>query len=253
MKTTKEIANYVGKTYKFGHDIKLAVYTLEMPVFVEPTDPPDNASKSKLKIWEKKIDEYVRRESYFDENVKTLYSLVWGQCTKVIRAQIEALLGHKKMFDKGNSIELLLSIKAIVYNYQSQKYLPVALHENMKCFYLIYQDRTMTCQGYLQKFQNSVDVLQHCGAAVSNMPGLINQILDEQSLDFDAATKLQIATTLRKAQERYLAIAFFIGADKHRYGKLLENMENDFTQGQDCYPRTVVATYHTLTTYKQEA
>ncbi len=47
-KTTKEIANYVGTNYKYGNDIKLAISTLKVPTFTEPTDPPDGASKSKI-------------------------------------------------------------------------------------------------------------------------------------------------------------------------------------------------------------
>jgi hypothetical protein len=130
--------------------------------------------------------------------------------------QLEAFDGHKKMFIEGNSIGLLLAIKALVYNYQSQKYKPLALHENMKRFYYIHQGATMTCQAYLQKFQNSVDVLEHCGAAAGNMPGLITMILDEESLNMDAATKKQVKAALKEAQERYLGIAFLTGADHGR-------------------------------------
>ena len=252
-KTTKEIANYVGTTYKYGNDVKLAVSTLRTPSFTEPSDPPEGASKSKLKIWETKISDYCKRESYLEENLKTLYSLVWGQCTDLIRARIEALDAHKQMFEDGDSIGLLIAIKALVYNYQSQKYKPLALHENMRRFYLIYQERNMTCQAYMEKFQNTVDVLDHCGAGAGNMPGLLQAILEESSINPDNATKEQVATALQESQERYLAVAFLLGADKARYGRLLENMENDYAQGVDRYPRTVIAAYNTISSYKQDA
>jgi hypothetical protein len=47
------------------------------------------------------------------------------------------------------------------------------------------------------------------------------------------------------AIEEYLAIAFLMGADRNRYGKLIEDLENAFTQGQDNYPRTVTGAYAT--------
>ena len=36
-KTTKEIAEYVGRTYKDGGDVRIAVENLERPVFAEPS------------------------------------------------------------------------------------------------------------------------------------------------------------------------------------------------------------------------
>ena len=53
-KTTKEIAEYVGTTYRYGGDTRLAVETLQMPALAEPTDPSDGATKTATKIWEKK-------------------------------------------------------------------------------------------------------------------------------------------------------------------------------------------------------
>ena len=38
--------------------------------------------------------------------------------------------------------------------------------------------------------------------------------------------------------------------DRHRYGKLLEELENDFTKGNDDYPVTLVNAYHLLSEYK---
>ena len=49
-KTTKEIAEFVGRTYKYGGDMRLAVETLKMPVFAMPADPPDEATKTENRI-----------------------------------------------------------------------------------------------------------------------------------------------------------------------------------------------------------
>jgi hypothetical protein len=56
-----------------------------------PSDPSDKATKTELRLWEKKVDDSAKREAYLEENIRTLYSLVWGQCTKVVRVKIEAL------------------------------------------------------------------------------------------------------------------------------------------------------------------
>lgn len=61
--------------------------------------------------------------------MKTLYSLVWGQCTKNMRQKVEALEDFETISNEGDGLALLRAIKAMVYNFQSQKYLPHALHE----------------------------------------------------------------------------------------------------------------------------
>jgi len=53
-KTTKEIAEYVGRTFThYGGDVRLAVENLEVPTFVEPTDPPVEATLTQREIWKK--------------------------------------------------------------------------------------------------------------------------------------------------------------------------------------------------------
>jgi hypothetical protein len=81
----KEIALYVGRTYTYGGDIKIAIESLAMPTLKVPTDPAVGATKTKELIWKKKVEEYVRRETYLKENVKSLFSLVWGQCMDIMR------------------------------------------------------------------------------------------------------------------------------------------------------------------------
>jgi hypothetical protein len=157
-RTVKEIAEYVGRTYKYGADARMAVEQLARPTLEVPRDPPDNATKTELRIWEKKVDEFVKRETYLDENLKTIYSLVWGQCTDIMRQKVESLETFEAMSSTYDGIGLLKAIKDVVFNFQSQKYLPHALHESTRRFYLCQQARHITTTVYLEQFQNVVDV-----------------------------------------------------------------------------------------------
>jgi hypothetical protein len=48
-----------------------------------------------------------------------------------------------------------------------------------------------------------------------------------------------------------LACAFLLGADRKIYGKLLENLENDYTQKNDRWPKTITDAYSLLINWKQ--
>ena len=71
-KTTKEIAEYVGRTFTYGGDARLAVETLKLPIMTMPVDPPENANRTETRIWEKTVDEHVKQSSKLRENMKTL-------------------------------------------------------------------------------------------------------------------------------------------------------------------------------------
>ena len=57
-----------------------------------------------------------------------------------------------------------------------------------------------------------------------------------------------------EAQERYLAVAFILGADKKRFNQLLTEMENDYLKYQtpSAYPQTVTQAYGWLLRYQKE-
>jgi hypothetical protein len=61
--------------------------------------------------------------------MQTLYSLVWGQCSDVMQARLEALDDYDAMSEKGDSLALLKAIRAQAYNFQSQKNKANALHD----------------------------------------------------------------------------------------------------------------------------
>jgi hypothetical protein len=64
-------------------------------------------------------------------------------------------------------------------------------------------------------------------------------LMDEQKLNVNSS-----------ASELYQATMFLHQSDRRRYGKLLEELENDFTKGNDDYPQTLVKAYHLLSEYK---
>jgi hypothetical protein len=64
--------------------VRLAIENLARPTLSLPTNPPTSATKTETINWEKEVDEYEKKKTRLDENLKTVYSLLWGQCTDVI-------------------------------------------------------------------------------------------------------------------------------------------------------------------------
>jgi hypothetical protein len=69
-------------------------------------------------------------------------------------------------------------------------------------------------------------VVEHCGAEVENHPAAIEELLLENGKTTATATPEELAVARVVSRERYLACAFMLGADRKRYGKLVEDTEN---------------------------
>jgi hypothetical protein len=215
-KTTKEIAGYRGRTFRYGDDIRKLIESMTAQVLSMPDDPPTVASRTVTQVWEKEVDEYVKQKMYLKQNLKTLYSLVLGQCTDVVLAKLEANNTYTKMSEEVGLMKLLKEIGALVYNFQSQKYAPQALHKGKQRFYLLSQDKHSTCQLYLERFQNYVDVMEHCGGSIGQELGLVQKVLTKNGLRAGKVMTDQIREAQNTAQEQYLAAAFILGSDQNQ-------------------------------------
>ena len=254
IKTTREIAEFVGRTYKHGGDIRLAVEKLSRPTLTPPEDHAEGAGKTEVRIWEKTVDEHVKRIIHLDENIRTLYSLVWGQCSDVVRQKVEANKEFEDIASSGDGIKLLIIFKGISFHFQSQKYICHSIHEALKRYYNCAQGRYATTQAYMEHFQNVYEVVTTSGGSVAGHKGVEDEIIASLAggVTRETITPEQLQKVRDDAIVRSTAMAFLLGCDRSRYGKLIEDLENDFLQGRNTYPTTVVAAYNLLTNWKQE-
>jgi hypothetical protein len=206
----------VGRTY--SADAQTTVETLILPTFEYPDDPADNASLMDKRKWQKRVDSMVVKEDRFEEDLKKLFSLIWGQCTKYLCAKLEAKDGYEQMKTDYDTIELLRSIKDCVFKFSDQKYAAHSLHEAVRKFHNAHQEKSSNAQTYYQRFKNLIDVVEHCGGTLGNHQGLINKKLEEWGLPYRAASTAERDLAKSEVKEEFLACAFLLGADQKRYG-----------------------------------
>jgi hypothetical protein len=79
---TKDIADYVRREYCFGGDIRWTIQNLSLYKEDEPKECVDTTSDVKKRVWERRVDEFIKREDKLKDNCQAAYSLVMGQCTE---------------------------------------------------------------------------------------------------------------------------------------------------------------------------
>ena len=254
-KTTKELAGYVGRTLKEGDDVRLAVQNLALPAINKPTVPLAGSTDKYIEMeWQAEMKIYLGRMALLSSNMRTLFNIIIGQCSESMIYKLESTDEFETISANSDSIELLKAIKKVSFNYESQKFGPHALHEAMQVFYTCRQGERVTTESYLETFNNNVSIVTYCGGSLGTAKELGEALAIERKLvlatiDADTMKALRI-----EAQDRYLAVAFIMGADKKRFGALMTEMENDFLKYRtpNAYPQTTTQAYSWLLRYQKE-
>ena len=203
-------------------------------------------------MFAEEVKEHVKRTRKLEENIKFLWTVLWAQSSQAVRNHLEALNTYETMKQESNGLELLVSIKDLLYNVQDRKYAPLSIHLAKRQFYLNSQGRSTSVAGYYEQFNNIIDMLEHCGESLGEDEGIITKVLEHHDIDVRTATPTQKENARIEAQEWYYGLAFLMGADRVRFGWYLEDLENDFTQGVDGYPKSRVDAHHVLANWKQD-
>jgi len=124
--------------------------------------------------------------------MKTLYAILWGQCSKALKHRIQATKGYAAMHEDDDSLSLLKELCKQAFNFQSQKDQVQALQEAIWRLNTLSQDRYTSNKLYIDRFTNSRDVIKHIDGGLPIYPALMDVTLKNKDLDRSSATPEQI-------------------------------------------------------------
>ena len=242
-RTKDAVEHYVRLNLNKGNDIVPTIRDMKTSTISLPSElsDADKANTVKVRIFEKKIDAYVKREEQMEDNLKTLYSILWNQCSKQVKIQVKTADDYDARSESCDSLWLLKAIKGICYSFQDQKNKFIAIDKAKTAIYTFHQGTDMTLADYQKEFLNMIDVLEHYGGSFADDPALIKECF------ISGRTKEEAR---KAAREGAIATAFTLRASKDRYGDLLIDLENQFSLGQDQYPDTMGEAFSLLANYK---
>ena len=254
-RTCEELESYATLKYKYGSDIQYMIkYQINYKI-TEPPEPDDMTNASKKRIWEKKIDQYVERESKYEQNRTNLYSVIWAQCSSAMQSKLKTIDSWEDIEIKRNCLKLLLEIKGIAYKFESQGYIYLSLDDAKDEFYSYRQGKSESNADYLTKFKSMLEVINHYGGYFGNDPALVRAEMKRENMNVTRKSypgNVEYDSMIDKAKHRASALAFIKRADPTRYRKLLIELANNFTRGNDQYPADMTIAYNLLINYKTE-
>jgi hypothetical protein len=219
-RTTKEVARYAGEKYSVvGAYVRTAILTMTEQVPVRPTAPaPDGTPPAvdpvNQAIFNEEIRQFVRNKAAIIAAMKAIYSVIWGQCSEGLRSKLKSNSSYVTISADANSLALLKEIRSEMTGFKKRNYLPHSVHSIMREFYNLSQGKHRTNQEYYDEFNNLVAAVDECGAMIARHPTLYDEALDEIAFDVDNASADEISEAKSISRERYLAVAFLLGADR---------------------------------------
>ena len=258
-KTTEEIALYIGRKYKTGSYIRPAIEKLSKldKIGIRPTMPKqDDGSVSTdavdVAIFKEDVKAYSSLQREYLAELRKAFNLILSQCsddmeTKV-RAHDDFVTVDQGGADESDPIKLLKIIRSIMCNFQSQRLPELSIITSMQRLYNLYQFDHESVQNFKQRISNAVDVVYHCGGSVGEFDKLIDNAIKEdgESVNSIRADKNELETYKEKCKDKFTGILMLVLAHNGRFGKLKNELENDYIKGKDDYPKSFDKSYSLL-------
>jgi hypothetical protein len=177
-----------------------------------------------------------------------LYSLIWGQSTKSTQSKLET---HEKFNDcrtAYDSLKLIKILREFVFKSDDRQYKYKAEDQAKRNYYNLRQTLEMSCQEYFGRVRNVVDVIKSLGGSLVDDMHLKDKLPERELRNGYNAE--QLAGARKIIQDKTVAYGILARADRNRYGKLIEEIENDFLNGNNDYPKTPMEAYNLVVNYR---
>ena len=255
--TLKAIAIHVGSGRDYGKEssnIKYVIEHLKDPPITEPEALSANEAKDKTK-WFQYTEEYKRyldRKENLEFGKRKLYSLIWGQCTQMMKNELQATDNYNTMSENEDPIALIKNIKGVTHNFRDQKYNIGSMWHAYKQLFQCIQKEDEDIKTFFERYKNHMEVIENNGGELGTETKLLkhdetfNSLNESEQQDED-----NIKAAKERNREKFLAYGLLACCDKRRFGNLTEDLENNYTFGDNKYPTTQQKSYDYLMNYKK--
>jgi len=219
-KTTNAIAEYVAT--KYSKEMWELVENKEEAKFTEPDPPDDKASKAIMERYKMKLRMVFDKEEQYRTDKAKVFRIIMGQCAVAMKNKVEASAGYNDLEKKDDVIGLLKTLKGLAYTTDNVQYEFWIMQASIKKLIEMRQEPKESLIGFAKRFLGQLEVTEDVwGQLIPNK--MKGKPVSEQE----------------KARNKYLACVFLAGVDKSKYGKAVDDLNNDFLLGAVSYPEDV--------------
>ena len=210
------------------------------------TTTEDDGSEDNLDtaIYAEEVKTYVKEKRNLEAALASLFNIVWGQCSRLMKHRIMASEDYDQKEEDGDVAWLLREVRQVSNEMGTNVSVYYAQHEAIKRFYTYYQNEEDNIATHLKNFKSMIAIVEHYGGDI---------FYDESLADYEREMDKKNGQTTRSDKEyqqlvrdRKMAMAFLLSANRKKYGTLLDKLSDSFSFNMDVYPKTLNQAYELL-------
>ena len=226
------IAGYLER--EVSREMRRLVWFDEVKTFTEPALPTGAVSEARLAKYKRQYDDYCKDKKKYDEQKAQTFVIMLGQCTEAMKAAVM----NDSRFDQLERNEDVVGLKNLLremaYGTGGILYEYMALALVLRRLTAHNQGQTESVANYYHRFKS------------------ISQVVEEQwGMFFPTLKGGNTDASKKTARDQLMAMIFLAGADKKRFEKLIDNLNNEFLAGKNNYPVSLETTLTLLSNYQQ--
>jgi hypothetical protein len=233
IRTTEAVADYVGKEY--GKDMRMLVKNQTERNFTEPRAPrKEESTPGLLEKYKTELGIYHKDRKEYNDNKSKVFVVILGQCLPSVRSKLESDDGYSTLENNDDVVGLLKELRKMAFLTGGEQDPFWTLQIALKRFATMSQGPTESVVNYHKRFLANVKVLE----------AQMGEFIPTKLVDGTTAADKKVA------RDKMMSMMMLSGADKKRYGKLLEDLNNNYLAGTDNYPSDVDSTVTLLSHYQ---
>jgi hypothetical protein len=251
IKTSREITDYMGRTYEKSGDICESISNEFTMIDIADIEEPDDVGNLiALEQWKFNFKERELRVRRLHDQNKTLYAIVWSQCSDAMRDKVQSQPDFANISTERDGLRLLSTLRVIAFDYESTTFRILSINNARDAYYGFKQGANMSLQDYYEEFLNRYEVFIRTGGTDAADVGALEYIARRDAVDdVNDLNEDQV----QEAKDWRQATVFISNADKHRYERMRESLHNDFLSGNNRYPKTLTDAYSLLSHWKDKS
>ena len=148
-----------------------------------------------------------------------------------MKNKVESIKDYANIEKNDDVISLLKNLKELAYTMVDVQYKYWTMQRSLRLMIMLQQGDKESLTSFYKHFTNTVDVTK------SQWGKLVPAILAAKETSNDVS------------RNKFLACIFLAGVDQKKYGKLVNNLNNDYLMGQKKYLKTVKSAMMMLSYY----
>ena len=238
--TLEAIRLFASDKYKSQYRrLKITLFEeFKEPTVDEPDKPTDSTSSTydlDVKIFMADYTEYLKEKKDLENTLESLFDVIYGQCSPLMRVKLNATQTFKKMRETSAVWDLLKQIKGITHQFQSNISPYEAIDEAKRQYYsYVHNNDHMDANTYVKTMKNIVDSIEFYGGTLGEDKVLIEY---EKALDKKLGRQAKSDDEYKAlTKNKMIAVGVLRRADKRYFGHVLRDLRNEFQLGRDTYP-----------------